>query len=197
MLVITLKFLEVGTRAIFIVLSLYLLEIEQAGQFGLIITLQGFASFAFGYERQIDLLRRNVGQSPAAFDQAVSRAVSLFGANYTILIPLFVASLIFVADVPPELIILCILIAIVEQLMSFAYHLAIVDPRYRPMLVISIIKNTLTTGLVCLAISRKGLDLTYVLGSWAFASSFGLALVLYSWLAFRQKSPDTEKLYNA
>ncbi len=93
MLVVLLKFAEVGTRAIFVVGTSYLLPLDQAGQFGLIVTLQGLASFAFGYERHTDIQRRVVGAEPWTFDRAVGQALRLFATNYLVVSPIYAALL--------------------------------------------------------------------------------------------------------
>lgn len=197
MLVIILKFLEVGSRAVFVVLTSYSLEIEQAGQFGLVVTLQGLASFAAGYERHIDVMRCNAGQLPGVFDTAVSRALSLFGVNYVIGIPLFVGSLMLMTHLPPVLIGLCIIIAIAEQLMNFTYCMAMVESRYRPMLVITVIKNVVIAGVVSVSASQTGLDLPFVLVIWALASVVGIATIGFLWLLVRHHMPDSETLRDA
>ncbi|QIE43658.1 hypothetical protein G5B39_16660 (plasmid) [Rhodobacteraceae bacterium SC52] len=197
MLVIFLKFLEVGTRAIFVVLTSYSLEIEQAGQFGLIVTLQGLASFAFGYERHIDLIRRMVGKPDGQFDRAVFQAIHLYGVNYIVGVPLFAVLLILIAHLSPALIGLCVVIAIAEQLMNAAYHLAMVEKRYRKILFVTAVKNIVIAAAVIVGAVRTDLDLPYVLAFWAAASAIGLGVIVVFWITLRQHAPDTEKLGEA
>lgn len=197
MLVIILKFMEVGSRAVFVVLTSYSLESEQAGQFGLVVTLQGLASFAFGYERHIDVMRRMAGLSHEQFDRSVSKALSLFTLNYAWGIPLLTVSLVLMAHLPMPLIALCVVIAITEQLMNMAYHMAMVEPRYRKMLAITVFKNAVIALSVIGGAFWYGLDLSFVLKSWALASVIGTAFVAYSWLSLRQNQPDDETLREA
>jgi O-antigen/teichoic acid export membrane protein len=197
MLVIILKFLEVGSRAVFVVLTSYSLEIEQAGQFGLVVTLQGLASFAFGYERHIDVMRRMVGQSHGQFDRAVSRAMSLFAINYVWGIPLFAISLILMARLPPVLIGLCVVIAIAEQLMNVAYHMAMVEPRYRKMLAVTVVKNVVIAAAVVVGAVWTGIDMPFVLKVWTAAAAVGLLCIAFLWVTLRQNETDDEALRDA
>lgn len=191
--VIILKFLEVGSRAVFVVLTSYSLEIEQAGQFGLVVTLQGLASFAFGYERHVDVMRRMVGQSHGKFDRAVAQALSLCALNYTWGIPLLVVSLILMVHLQPVLIALCVVIAIAEQLMNNAYHMAMVEPRYRKMLAVTVIKNVVIAAAVVAGVIWTDIDLPVVLKVWAAASAVGLVFIALFWLTLRRHEPDDER----
>lgn len=194
MLTVILKFLEVGSRAVFVVFTTYSLGLAEAGQFGLLVTLQGFASFVFGYERQIDIQRRVVGQSERLFDQAVTRALALFAANYLWGIPAFVLALSLMARLSPLLILLCILIAVAEQLMNLAYHMSIVNPRYRMMLFVTVIKNVvIALGILAAGLVYTDLSLDLVLKIWAAVSVLGLLVIVAFWFSVREPAPSNDE----
>ncbi|MHA7971276.1 MATE family efflux transporter [Rhizobium sp. CAU 1783] len=192
MFVVLLKFLEVGSRALFVVFTTYSLEVGQAGQFGLLVTLQGLASFAIGYERHIDLMRRMVGREPASFDHAVARALVLFATNYLLCVPLLVLALVVMVKASPAIIAMCVTIAIAEQLMNFAYQMAMVEPRYRSMLVVTVAKNVvIASGVLAGALWGKALTLQFVVGIWAGASLATLLVIALLWTGLRGRSPES------
>ncbi|GAA6150468.1 hypothetical protein NBRC116586_35310 [Pseudooceanicola nitratireducens] len=199
MLVVLLKFAEVGTRAIFVVGTSYLLPLDQAGQFGLIVTLQGLASFAFGYERHTDIQRRVVGAEPWALDRAVGQALRLFAANYLVVVPIFAASLMLLMDLSPGLICLAVLVSIAEQLMNQAYQMAMVSPRYRPLMFLAVAKNG--TVLLALAwvlfIRLQTVELSDVLTAWAWASVLTVAIAGIYWARLRETGPASEDTIRA
>ncbi|MEZ5751834.1 MAG: hypothetical protein R3D60_07665 [Paracoccaceae bacterium] len=190
MLVILLKFLEVGSRAVFIVLTSYSLDIEQAGQFGLVVTLQGLASFAIGYERHIDVMRKQAGQPPDRFDTAVAQAITMYVANSGWAVPIFVIALVLMAHLPPVLIALCVVIAISEQIMNIAYHMAMVEPRYRKMLAVTVVKNIVIAGVVVVAAIAGTIDLPDVLKAWAIASAAGVGVIAVFWFGLSRAQAD-------
>lgn len=187
MLVVLLKFAEVGSRAVFVVLTTYTLGLAEAGQFGLVVTFQGLASFAFGYERHTDIQRRMVGKDPALFDQAVGRALMLFSVNYVLVIPFYIATLVFFVDMPWHLIVLCIVIAISEQLMNQAYLMSMVNRRYLPLLFVSVAKNFAIVAAVFGPVLFLGhtLTLTTLLTVWAVISGIAGLVIAGFWLWLR------------
>ncbi|MEC8667563.1 MAG: hypothetical protein VXY45_06960 [Pseudomonadota bacterium] len=192
MLVVLLKFAEVGTRAIFVVGTSYLLPLDQAGQFGLIVTLQGLASFAFGYERHTDIQRRVVGAEPSAFDRAVGQALRLFAANYLVVSPIYAALLLILMGLSPWLICLAIVVAVAEQLMNQAYLMAMVNPRYRPLMGLAVVKNTAILAVLAwlMLADPARLGLGDVLVTWAAASVGTVAVAALIWIRLRHPHPD-------
>ena len=65
--VVFFKFIETALRSLSILLATYALDTYSAGLFALILTFQGFASFVFGFERHIDIQRRNVAETDVLF----------------------------------------------------------------------------------------------------------------------------------
>ncbi|MEP5661506.1 MAG: hypothetical protein ABJL33_15140 [Hyphomicrobiales bacterium] len=169
------------------VLTSYMLTLSEAGQFGLVVTFQGLASFAFGYERHTDIQRRMVGQDPALFDQAVTQALLLFSVNYLLVAPFFIAALVFAVNMPAPLIILCLIIAIAEQLMNQAYLMSMVNRRYLPLLVVAVGKNIAIVVAVFLPVllTGDGVELNRVLSIWAIGSCVAVGLCTGLWLRLR------------
>ncbi|PWR04547.1 hypothetical protein DKT77_00845 [Meridianimarinicoccus roseus] len=193
MFVVLFKFLEVGSRAVFVVFTIYTLDVAQAGQFGLLVTLQGLASFAIGYERHLDLLRGMAGRPAAEFDRGVAGSLLLFGVNYLLVLPVFVAALALMVEASPAVITMCLVIATAEQLMNLAYHMAMVEPRYRPMLTVTVVKNTcIAGGVLLVALFWPELTLTKVIALWAAGSLAGLAVIARIWLRLRVCTPSQE-----
>ena len=181
-LIIIVKFAEIALRAVFVILVTYTLKLEEAGQFGIVVTLQGLASFAFGYERYIDLQRRLVGESAEIFDGAIFRAFLFFCGNYVLFSPFFLLALFFVADITGVILALCIAVAIGEHISNLAYHLTLVNSRYKIYLYASFIKTALVLVLICILIFLNSIDLKRVLIVWGcLAGSLTLVTVI-CWL---------------
>ena len=197
--IIFLKFIETGTRAVFVVLTTYTLSLSEAGQFSLVVTMQGLASFAFGYERHVDIQRKMVGEPYPAFNHAVGDALTLFLVNYIFLIPLYIIILIFTAKISMGLIWLCIIIAIAEQLMNQAYQMSMVNARYLPFLLIATIKNIFILSLILgnIFFLSNPLSLELVLQIWAVVSAIIVVLSAFIWYIRSSKTthiPDEGNL---
>jgi O-antigen/teichoic acid export membrane protein len=180
--IVVLKFVEVAFRALFIIAVTYSLDTYQAGQFGLFVTLQGLTSFAFGYERYIDIQRRFVGESPSAFDRAVCKALCLFFVNYILISPIYLSGLIIAVKIYDSMLILCLLIAISEQLMNQSYLMSIVEKRYSQFLYLASAKNVLLLGLLVTLFILDSLSLNNVLIVWAIVASAAMVFIGVSWL---------------
>jgi len=181
-LIIVVKFAEIGLRALFVILVTYTLKLEEAGQFGIVVTLQGLASFAFGYERYIDLQRRLVGESGGVFDGAIFRAFLFFCGNYVFFSPIFLLVLFFSADITGVILALCIAIAVGEHISNLAYHLTLVNTRYRIYLYASFIKTALALVLTCVLLYFNSLDLKNVLIVWGFLACCLILMAVLYWL---------------
>ena len=181
-LIIVIKFAEIALRAVFVILVTYALKLEEAGQFGIIVTLQGLASFAFGYERQIDLQRRLVGEPARLFDAAILRAFLFFCGNYVLFSPFLLLVLFFLADITGVILAFCVAVAIGEHISNLAYHLTLVNSRYRIYLYASFFKTTLVLFLVCVLLFFNSFDLTNVLIVWGFLASVLTLMAVSYWL---------------
>jgi hypothetical protein len=72
MLLVAIKFIEVFTRAAFVVGAIYTLSLADAGRFGIVVTMVTLFAFAFNGERHLDLQRRHVDSEAAVFDSGHS-----------------------------------------------------------------------------------------------------------------------------
>ncbi len=176
------KFIEVGLRSVFIIFSTYSLTLIEAGQFGLLLTYQGVASFLFGYERYIDIQRRFVGESSELFDSAVSNALILFVVNYLLFTPFYLVAVVLFAKLSGFLVFLCILIAVGEQLLNFVYQLAMVNERYGKLMYITIVKNILMVGGLFFLFLSDIFYIHNVIYVWAVATFVSLILLAFYWL---------------
>jgi O-antigen/teichoic acid export membrane protein len=176
------KFIEVGLRSVFIIFSTYSLTLIEAGQFGLLLTYQGVASFLFGYERYIDIQRRFVGESSELFDSAVSNALILFVVNYLLFTPFYLVPVVLFAKLSGFLVFLCILIAVGEQLLNFVYQLAMVNERYGKLMYITIVKNILMVGGLFFLFLSDIFYIHNVIYVWAVATFVSLILLAFYWL---------------
>jgi O-antigen/teichoic acid export membrane protein len=181
-LIIAIKFAEIALRAVFVILITYTLKLEEAGQFGIVVTLQGLASFAFGYERQIDLQRRLIGEPAKLFDHAILRAFLFFCGNYVLFSPFFLLVLFFAADITGVTLALCVAVAIGEHISNLAYHLTLVDRRYSIYLYASFFKTALIFVLSLVLFFFNSLDLENVLIVWGVLASCLILMAVFYWL---------------
>lgn len=175
------KLFEVFFRAISVVFAAYTLEPFEAGQFGLIITLQGLASFLFGFERHIDIQRKYVGEKDNVFDSAVRSAFFVFLTNYIIFLPIYFLSLSMGAEIFFYTMIVCLIIAIAEQLMNFAYQIALVNKRYAQFLYITCAKNFIFFVSLLIIWFQQKLNLEIVLIVWATLAIIFTMMMFISW----------------
>ncbi|TWC68380.1 O-antigen/teichoic acid export membrane protein [Herbaspirillum sp. SJZ099] len=160
----------------------YGLSVVEAGQFGLLTTLIGLFGFAFGFERQFDLQRSMVGKSGAEVILQVKRTVHFYLLNYALLTPVFLYLLFPILKLPPLLIACAAIIVIAEHLLQQAYVLILIDNRYRPLLLCSIIKNTgiLTAVLYQLFLGHH-LTLAFIIQAWMCTALMGIVVCLILW----------------
>ena len=179
--VVYFKFLEVSFRALAVIFATYTLDAYEAGQFGLIVTLQGFSSFCFGFERHIDIQRSYICESTEVFDSAVRSTFLVFFTNYIIFSPLYLLGLNLGVEIYGYALAVCLVIAVIEQLMNFAYQLALVNQRYVRFLYIACAKNiTFFVSLVFLWLQQR-LNLEAVLIAWAVSAIIFAIIMSVSW----------------
>lgn len=169
----------------FIVLATYALDLSEAGLFGFLVTLQGLASFALGYERYIDIQRRLAGEPATRIDQQVRKTFVFFCANYLGMLPIFAIGLVLSSATSPMTILLLCVIAVAEQLMNQGYFLTILDRRYIGMIVVSSAKNIfLLAALMFLFVATPHrAQVETILALWAATLVFciGLLYVVWRW----------------
>ena len=189
MYVVVIKLIEVMARAGFTVGATFTLPLAAAGQFGIIVTLAGLFSFAFGWERHVDIQRRFVGTEPETFDAAVTRAVPLWGFNYSILLPTFLVAVWIWTGVDAWLLLLCAVVAVSEHIANVVYQLSLVERRYHRFLIWVAAKNVavalLVGAMILFAPSRMTLE--YVLLGWAGASAVSTTVIVLMWLGVRRR----------
>lgn len=188
MYLIFLKLTETLARALFVFTAVYSLSIEQAGQFGILVTLVGIFAFLFGYERHIDIQRKYAGEKHSIFDSAIIDAMFFYGFNYLLVIPFFFFFVVLWAQFEPILAIACIGIVVGEHIANQAYQLALVNERYRNLIIYVVIKNIITFGVTVYLVffTESILQLTDVLKIWSIASVLCAAVLLIQWWFFKQ-----------
>lgn len=184
---IVVKLVDVGARAGFVLTATYGLPIDQAGQFGLIVTLVGLFAFSFNFERHIDIQRRTAGEPHPVFDNAVSAALGFFAFNWALMAPVFVIAVALLTHVSGTLLALATVVVIAEHLSNQAYQYALISTRYRPLLWVVAVKNLVLAGIVLYAatLARAGFDLTFALWVWAVGGVVCTAVLAALWLAVR------------
>lgn len=190
-LLVAIKFIEVFTRAAFVVGTSYSLSLSGAGQFGIVATLVGLGAFAFNWERQVDIQRRYVDASPAIFDRAVREAIQFWGFNQAAMLPVFVLACALMAELSVWQLVLAAVIVSGEHVANQTYQLALISRRYWHFIGIVAAKNIVVLAavlpFVIFAPSRLTLD--YALGAWAAGQAICAALVFALWLRQNVAAP--------
>ena len=179
MLTAALKLADVAARSLFVLLALFVLPAHEAGQFGLLLTFGGLFSFAVGFERYLDLQRQLGHLPPPEADQLLLSAMRLYGAHALVALPLLATFLHGSAKLPAELVGAGIAVAIGELLGNESYRVALTLPRYRAVMVGSLIKNILVLGSTAALWwwNEQLLHVAEVLLIWAFWSVLSMALI--------------------
>jgi O-antigen/teichoic acid export membrane protein len=166
---------DVLARAGFVLTATYGLAIAQAGRFGLIATLIGLFAFAFNFERHIDLQRRTAGAPNSEFDRHVTQALKFFAFNWVLMVPLFVLAVALWTQPGWWILGLGVVVVLGEHLSNQAYHYALINHRYYPMLVVVAVKNAVLALIVLYRalFAREGFDLLFVMELWAIGAIVG------------------------
>lgn len=191
MFLVTIKFIEVISRALFIIGATYLLPLHSAGQFGIVVTLVGLFAFAGNFDRHQDIQRRAVGLSAPAFDRVVLDAVPFWALNLAALLPVFVAAVMIVAQLPLALAAMCSLILIGEQISNHAYQMATVEPRYNRLVVMVAVKNVAIAigALAAFAMLHDRLALPEILMLWSAGQMLAVLAISLAWWALQRAEP--------
>jgi O-antigen/teichoic acid export membrane protein len=191
MYLVLIKFVEVFTRAAFVVGTSYSLSLAGGGQFGIAVTLIGLFAFAFNWERQVDIQRRFVNASPAVFDRAIVSAVQFWGFNQLVLMPVFLLTCHLMAGLSTWQLLLAAVIVSGEHVANQTYQMALISRRYWHFISIVAGKNALVLlavlPWVLFAPSKLTLDL--VLTTWAGAQLLCVGVVFGVWLRVKQNLP--------
>jgi len=176
-LLIALKLADTLSRALFVVLASYSLKVDQAGQFGITTTLIGLFAFAVGFERHLDIQRRNAGVTPDVMDHAIASAMRFHGFNLAIASPVFIMGLAHWSKLGPWPLALCQVIVITEYLSNQAYQASLISRRYVHLVSVVAIKNiALVTCLGGYILLRGQPDIQSVLTLWAASASILICL---------------------
>lgn len=185
------KLTDVAARAGFVLAATYGLHIEQAGQFGLIVTLVGLFAFAFNFERHIDIQRRTAGEHHTVFDRAVTSALSFFAFNWALMVPIFILAVMLLTHVGWGLVGLAVVVVVAEHLANQAYQYALISHRYYPLLLVVTAKNMALLGVVLFTavFARDRFNLEFVLAAWAIGAVACTAALAVMWMRMRDAQP--------
>lgn len=183
MFLVLIKFVEVFTRAGMVVGVAYSLGLADAGRFGVTTTLIGLFAFAFNWERQVDIQRRTVGQSDAALDRAIKDAITFWGFNQAVMLPVFVLTAAVLARLSPLQLALAAVIVSGEHVANQTYQVSLLARRYWSFLLIVAAKNALVllVMLPYILFAPSRLTLTFVLAGWAIGQAVCVGVVAWQW----------------
>jgi len=171
------KLAEVASRLLFLLFALLFMDQKSAGQFGLLNTSVALFSLFVGFERWGVLWRKLANCGSDESGALIADTLKFFQFNYFVWTPIFIATAYFWIDLSWFEIALGLCIVVCEQLSVGAYWLAIVQARYRWLILITATKNAamlLTLGVLMFGFSHT-ITLTTALEVWAIA---GLTSVL-------------------
>lgn len=196
MFLVIIKFIEVFTRAAFVVGTTYSLRLDNAGQFGVVATLVGLFAFAFNWERQVDIQRRNAGLHPSIFDRAVAAALPFWGFNQLLMMPVFIGLCWAMASLTPLQLALAAVIVSCEHVANQTYTMALISPRYTAFLGIVAGKNVavLAAVLPFVLLFPSKLTLDYGLAVWAIGQAVCAAAVFALWFVRKENAPHEDGL---
>lgn len=196
MYLIAIKFLEVLTRALFVVGTSYSLSLGGAGQFGITATWIGLFAFAFNWERQVDIQRRHAGEADPLFDRAVAAALPFWGFNQLVMLPFFLLVVQAMAHLSPLQLGLAAVIVSCEHVANQTYQMALISRRYTAFLAIVAAKNVavLLAVLPFILFFPSRLTLDYALASWALGQLACAIAVFVLWLRRRCPAPFDDGL---
>jgi O-antigen/teichoic acid export membrane protein len=191
MLLVAIKFIEVFTRAAFVVGTIYTLSLADAGRFGIVVTMVTLFAFAFNGERHLDLQRRHVDSEAAVFDRAVRDALPFWAFNQILLLPVFAVLAFTIGQLTAWQLGLALLIASSEQFSNQTYQMALISPRYRPLSYVVAIKGAamLATALFVVLWLGEAVTIDHALEIWAFWQVASVPLTTVMWLRLRHAEP--------
>lgn len=191
---VVVKLIDVAARAGFVLTATYGLQIEQAGQFGLIVTLVGLFAFAFNFERHIDIQRRTAGEHHTIFDRAVTAALGFFAFNWALMVPIFIVAVMMLTHIGWGLVGLAVVVVVAEHLSNQAYQYALISPRYYPLLLVVTVKNIILLAIILGAavFAHDRFDLEFVLAAWAIGAVVCTGALAVLWVRMRDALPRVE-----
>ena len=194
MYLVAIKFIEVFTRAAFVVGTSYSLKLAGAGQFGIVATLVGLFAFAFNWERQTDIQRRYVDASPEIFDRAVAAALQFWGFNQIVMMPVFLIACAWMAHLNAWQLCLAAVIVSCEHVANQTYQMALISKRYWHFITIVAVKNVavLLAILPYVILAPSKLTIDYALTVWAIGQILCVIAVFAIWLRRKVAAPHEQ-----
>ena len=187
------KLVDIAARSLFLLIGLYSLPDRSAGQFGLAITLVGIFVFLAGFERYADLQRTLVGKTAAEMFSVALGTLRFFTVNQLLWTPPLVVLLAAWVELPLQLALLYVVIAIAEHLSQEAYRIALIAPRYLRAFAPVVLKNVLLCFILVAMRLRESqaLSLEQLTWIWALTSLLGLAASGFAFLTCSSHSSAT------
>jgi len=185
------KLMDVAARAGFVLTATYGLPIDQAGRFGLIVTLVGLFAFAFNFERQIDIQRRSAGEHHSVLDRHVVQALKFFAFNWTFMIPLFVLAVLLWTGADWMVLLAATIVVVGEHLSNQVYQYALIHQRYAAMLVVVTCKNAVLAAVALYGalFLRDAFTLDFVMTAWAVGAVICTLALGVMFLRIRDAAP--------
>jgi hypothetical protein len=179
MLIALTKLADIAVRSMFVLLVLYALPVRETGQFGLGLTLLGVYAFAAGFERYNDLQRRLAGTGAHDSDRLIISSLRFFTLNHLVGLPLLALLLVWWVKLPLALVLAAAVVGVSEQFCNEVYRIALIAPRYRPLLFTVLGKNALLLAIVVAQWwqNERTLRIDGVLLAWAGCSLAGLLMI--------------------
>ncbi|WP_033923086.1 hypothetical protein [Sphingomonas sp. 37zxx] len=187
------KFIEVFTRAGLVVGVTYSLALDDAGRFGITVTLIGLFAFAFNWERHIDIQRRCAGHDVAALDRMILDAIPFWAFNQLLMLPVFAVLAAVMAKLTLLQLLLVLLIVSGEHIANQTYQIALIASRYWSFVIIVAVKNVavLLVVLPRILLAPSQLTLTFVLTTWAVGQTLCVIVIAAVWITRSRPSPST------
>lgn len=184
------KLSEVIARALVVVGVTYTLPLEEAGQFGIVVTLIGVFSFLIGWERHVDIQRRFVGESDEELHCAISRALQLYFVNSLFMVPVLLFTIWWWAGLSGYVLGLAAIIVFAEQIGNQIYHFALISNRFHKLLAMTATRNVVLMFAVAIPflINHKLPGLSYVMECWAIVSIIAITFTGLAWVRIERHS---------
>ena len=179
------KIADIGARSLFVLILMYSLPVQLAGQVGITLTLMGSFSFLIGFERYLDVQRRVVDKTQIIISTEISSSLYFYIFNCILYLPILGFLLYFWAKLPFLWALLCLIITISEQLAHECYRIALVRKEFVSLIALGMAKNFLLLFFVCFKITRNLNQIIFeeVLLAWSILS---LSFLMIGYVFFKK-----------
>lgn len=161
-----LAFLKVGdiaSRSIFLLIVLYSLPTDAAGQFGLVVTLVAFISFFCGFERYLDIQRNLTAASNAQVNQLILGSARFYFLNLALVAIPFYFLIVYWASLSTLEVLAVFLVIAGEHLSNEVYRYSVILVRLRGLIRLSLAKNLVMVSYVLI---EPSLSLEHIIVVW-------------------------------